>query len=81
MTVLNKNHDLRKMNPLEKFLSWEQRHRGAYKGIGLHFLIGDEVQKLEDHSNILQQPGIDLESMTSTLLLGASLIPKALGHS
>ena len=53
LAVLNKNHDLHKMNPLEKRLSWEQRYRGAYKGIGLHFLNGDEVQKLEDHSNIL----------------------------
>ena len=72
MALLNKNQDFRKMNPLEKRPSWEQRYRGAYKGIGLCLLIEDEVQKLEDHSNILQQPGNDQESITSTLLPGAS---------
>nr|CAN67093.1 hypothetical protein VITISV_001186 [Vitis vinifera] len=55
--MLNKNHDFRKMNPLEKRLSKEQRYREAYKGIVFHSLIEYEVQKLEDHSHILQQLG------------------------
>ena len=73
MAVVNKNHDFRKMNPLEKRLSKEQRYREAYKGIVLHSLIEYEVQKLEDHSHILQQLGTWRSVWIKRLVLSLSL--------